>query len=500
MASKQPNQKQRLTVIIVALSLVPLLAFALGLLSLNAYREELVKAELQLFQAEAALYSTLVNAEPELLTDTGYWEQWGAAHPDYSLGVYNERAEIIFMQKGLPAAAKQKQKNTNTPDPFIWLVDAADRLINFIPLKYNLPPEPMRHVTIIKQAAEAKLARMNAWVSGENILVLTAALPLSDSRIVFLRKETRDLDTIFLKLRNDILRVFLVMFLITTLLSLYLAGFIVRPLRKLSDAAEKLQKNNRYDGEIPDFSYRNDDIAALSLSLRRMTDALKSRISSIESFAADVAHELKNPLTSIKSAVETLPRLKDEQAKADLVEIISKDLQRMSRLITDISAASRLDAALGREDRHDFDLSALLEQTRQKYTLMYPAIKIGWHIEPAITLYGSAAYFAQAIENILDNALSFSANASAPTVKLEKAGQEVKITISDSGPGIPTENMDVIFDRFYTARPREQGFGNHSGLGLAIAKQIVEAHSGTITARNRTDKSGAQFTITLSAL
>lgn len=493
--NKQVSQKQRLTVIIVAFSLVPLLAFALGLFSLNAYREELVKAELQLFQTEAALYTTLINAEPEILDNAHYWNDWAERHRTYSLTVYDNAANITFMKKG--AASTEIPKTVRAPDPFDWLVEAVDGLINFIPLKYNLPAEPLRWADHITQAISSKQSRLSAWGSDKNILVLTAATPQEGGHVVFLRKEARDLDTIFLKLRNDILRVFLVMFLLSAWLSLYLSGFIIRPLRKLSDAAEKLHKNNKYDGEIPDFSYRNDDIGALSVSLRRMTDALKTRINSIETFAADVAHELKNPLTSMRSAIETLPRLKDDTAKQNLLSVIQKDLQRMDRLITDISAASRLDAALSREARENLDLSGLLEQIKQKYDISHPSVKILWDIQPNVSVHGAAGRLAQAIENIIDNAISFSESRPAPSVTLNKAGQ---IIVKDHGEGIPPENLGVIFDRFYTARPREQGFGNHSGLGLAIAKQIIEAHGGTIEATNRYDTIGAQFTITLPVI
>jgi two-component system sensor histidine kinase ChvG len=270
---------------------------------------------------------------------------------------------------------------------------------------------------------------------------------------------------------------------------------------------------------IPDFSDRQDEIGNLSVAVRDMTNALYARIEAIESFAADVSHELKNPLTSLRSAVETLPIAKSETSRERLMEIIQHDVRRLDRLITDISDASRLDAELAREDAGKVDLKKfvgdLVAATRDAGGKRKPVeieFKAG-KLPPGMKDSGAKGYtvtghdlrLGQVITNLIENARSFVPEETGKiTVSLSRVGKLIMLTVDDNGPGIRADNIDRIFERFYTDRPAGEAFGQNSGLGLSISRQIVEAHGGTLTAENLSggkpgEIRGARFTVTLPA-
>ena len=257
----------------------------------------------------------------------------------------------------------------------------------------------------------------------------------------------------------------------------------------LSAAAVRVRRSIRNREEIPDFSDRHDEIGNLSVALRDMTNALYSRIEAIESFAADVAHELKNPLTSLRSAVETLPLAKTPESRARLLEVIQHDVKRLDRLISDISDASRLDAELQRNDVAPVDFAKLLttvvsvqNETRQSDVNVVLSFEGGG--PRAFIVPGHDSRLGQVVNNLIDNARSFSPEGGTVRVTCRRLRDEIEIFIDDDGPGIRPEAFDKIFERFYTDRP-EQGFGQNSGLGLSISRQIVQAHRGTIQAENR---------------
>jgi two-component system sensor histidine kinase ChvG len=251
--------------------------------------------------------------------------------------------------------------------------------------------------------------------------------------------------------------------------------------------------------EIPEFPDRTDEIGHLSRSMRRMTDALYNRIEAIERFAADVAHELKNPLTSLRSAVETLPRAKRPEDRERLNAIIQHDVRRLDRLISDISNASRLDAELARETAERVDIEKLTETMVSIQKDVAASRKVGVILEkrhgrhvPIVT--GHESRLAQVINNLIDNAISFSPESGTVRVAIVTTASDLTLTVSDEGPGIRGD-VSRIFQRFYTDRPEGEHFGDHSGLGLSISRQIMDAHKGTIRAENRTDRSGALFTL-----
>ncbi|HYZ42587.1 MAG TPA: stimulus-sensing domain-containing protein [Stellaceae bacterium] len=342
-------------------------------------------------------------------------------------------------------------------------------------------------------------------------LMFSVAIPIQRYKqvlgAVMLSTGSGEIEDELRNVRFELLRIFGVALLVTVLLSFYLAGTIARPIRRLAAAAERA-RGRRARIEIPDFTRRSDEIGDLSWSLREMTDALWQRISAIESFAADVAHEIKNPLSSLRSAVETVSRIEDPENQRRLMAIILSDVQRLDRLITDISDASRLDAELGRLDLEPVDIGAMLaalvdvhETTRTDNSARL-VLAIDYS-ERELMVAGIETRLSQVFRNVIGNAISFNPPGSEIRLSARHDGRAVLITVEDEGPGIPEEKLTAIFDRFYTERPQGEQFGTHSGLGLSISKQIVEAHRGAIWAENRKDASGAiigaRFSIRLPA-
>jgi two-component system sensor histidine kinase ChvG len=307
--------------------------------------------------------------------------------------------------------------------------------------------------------------------------------------------------------RLELLRIFGVALLVTVLMSFYLAGTIVRPIRRLAAAAERA-RGRRARVEIPDFTRRGDEIGDLSGSLREMTDALWQRMSAIERFAADVAHEIKNPLSSLKSAVETAVRIEDPTNQRRLMAIILDDVERLDRLITDISDASRLDAELSRLELAPVDIAAMLRALVDVHDATHAedgprlVLDLPERARPLV-VPGIETRLSQVFRNVIANAVSFSPPRREIRLTARLDGRAVLVTVEDEGPGIPDDKLTAIFDRFYTERPAGEKFGTHSGLGLAISKQIVEAHRGMIWAENRKDGAGvvigASFSIRLPA-
>jgi two-component system sensor histidine kinase ChvG len=336
-------------------------------------------------------------------------------------------------------------------------------------------------------------------------LIVSVAVPVQRLRatvgVLLLSTAPGEIDSIVSAERWGVIRIGLVAAGVTVLLSLFLAGTIAGPMRRLSAAAEKVQSSMSKRAEIPDFTERRDEIGHLSRALRAMTGALYNRIEAIERFAADVAHELKNPLTSLKSAVETLPLAKKQEDRDRLNAIIQHDIRRLDRLISDISNASRLDAELARQTAERVDVGKLVDAlvSIQKDVAGKRGVAVllqrpGGRYAPVVE--GHDGRLAQVVTNLMDNAVSFSSEGGTVTATVATSADTVTIEIKDEGPGIRGD-VSRIFQRFYTDRPDGEHFGDHSGLGLAISKQIVEAHRGSIEARNRTDRSGAIFLVTL---
>ena len=384
-----------------------------------------------------------------------------------------------------------------------------------LPLYRELGPESGRgypEVVLAIGGQNASFVRVND--RGE--VIVSVAVPVQRFRAVrgalMLSTQGGEIDLAVEAERLQIVTVFLTLLGVMVILSMLLARTIAGPVARLADGAERVRRRIRSRVEIPDFTHRRDEIGHLSGTLRDMTNALYSRIEAIESFAADVAHELKNPLTSLRSAVETLPLAKSEDSRTRLLRVIQHDVQRLDRLISDISDASRLDADLQRQEAAPVDMAKLLN------TLVTVAnevrkddIGVTLRFEgggpEAFVVPGHDSRIGQVIDNFIDNARSFSPPGGTVRVLGRRLRSQVEIAVEDDGPGIRPEALEKIFERFYTDRP-EQGFGQNSGLGLSISKQIVEAHGGRIWAENRiaataggeADVLGARFVVRLPAM
>lgn len=337
--------------------------------------------------------------------------------------------------------------------------------------------------------------------------VLTVAVPVQFYKQIvgalLVSSDDAAVEARLFEVRSSILTIFVWTFAVTVLLSLYLAGTIARPMRRLSDAANLVRESHSRQHSIPDLSKRRDEIGSLSRALREMTEGLWLRMDATEQFAADVAHEIKNPLTSLRSAVETVARVEDTQQQKQLMGIILDDVSRLDRLISDISDASRLDAELSRAETEPVSLATLLETLADisNSTDKPDAPQVITDLPPgdSMDVAGIEGRLAQVFRNLLGNAASFSPPNGKIFVRAGSGSGVIRIDVEDQGPGIPKGKEDAIFSRFYSERPEAEKFGTHSGLGLSISKQIVEAHGGSITASNA-EGGGACFTVRLPAL
>lgn len=384
-----------------------------------------------------------------------------------------------------------------------------------LPLYRELGPENGNGYQEVAQSLKGEKSSM-VRINDRGEIIVSVAVPVERPRStifgsLMLSTQGDDIDQMVMAERLAILKVFGVAMIVMIVLSLLLASTIAGPVRRLADSAERVRRRIKTRIEIPDFTRRRDEIGHLSGALRDMTDALYNRIEAIETFAADVSHELKNPLTSLRSAVETLPLAKTDTSRSRLLEVIEHDVRRLDRLISDISDASRLDAELQRQDEAPVDIQRLLTMLIS----VANETKLGRDISVDVRFEGSRTFsvpghdlrLGQVISNLLTNAQSFSKPGGRVRIVCRRLKSEIEIVVDDDGPGIRPDALERVFERFYTDRP-DQGFGQNSGLGLSISKQIIEAHRGRIWAENRpgpTDAhgdiriAGARFIVRLPA-
>ena len=308
--------------------------------------------------------------------------------------------------------------------------------------------------------------------------------------------------------RFTILQAFSIALGITILLSLYFAGTIARPVRRLARAAERVRAGGGRQVTIPDFTARNDEIGRLSGALRDMTEALWVRMDAIERFVADVAHEVKNPLSSVLTAVDTARRVDDEEKRAKLLALVGEDVKRLDRLLSQIADASKIDTELFRTQLEPVDVGAMLTTLAEMHSAAamdegLTAIRVEVEGDGPFTVLGIEDRLAQVLQNLISNARSFSPPGGTIALGLRREGTAVAVSVHDDGPGVPAGMEEAIFRRFYTDRPEGEPFGAHSGLGLSISRQIAEAHGGRLSCVNRRDGTGtvvgASFRLELPA-
>jgi two-component system sensor histidine kinase ChvG len=381
--------------------------------------------------------------------------------------------------------------------------------------RLEMPSSPKPTPEAARSALEAELQRA---LRGEHVSglrrtgggdrVVSVSIPIQHVQAVLgvLTLEARDVDEIIARERAALTPFILIAVGVTLLSSLLLNRLIAQPVRRLARAADRVKQARARAISLPDLAGRDDELGDLTRSLEDMTHVLSERMDAIESFAADVAHEIRNPLTSMRSAIETLDLVKDENARERLFRVLKNDIQRLDRLVTDISNASRLDAELSRDNPRAIDLGRLIFDIVNLYDATLKPQDVRVRFQPpagmdAVVVLGREGPLGQIFRNLIDNARSFSPPGDEVTVSLFRARDQAIATIADNGPGIPPENLETIFQRFYTSRPKGAAFGGNSGLGLSIARQIAEAHGGSLHAENRLDAAdkvvGALFVLTL---
>ncbi|MEO1493576.1 MAG: stimulus-sensing domain-containing protein [Pseudomonadota bacterium] len=367
-------------------------------------------------------------------------------------------------------------------------------------------------------AAQGQIAN-SVRVNSQGEVVVSVAIPVTQLKVILgvlqLSTVGGDIERFVSEEKKAVLEIFFLAAIVSVLLSILLANMIASPIRDLAKAAHSEGANaarpiSPEKPEIPDLTHRTDEIGELSGALIRMTGALYARIGAIESFASDVAHEIKNPLTSLRSAVETMHYAKTPEQRQRLLDVIQNDVKRMDRLVTDISNASRLDAELVRERMEPFNLGDLIQMLCGVTEAQGSDLNVTVDLDlpdGGLVAHGLEGRIAQVVTNLLGNALSFSPqDGTIRVVGRKQRNGAVTVTVEDDGPGIPPDNLSSIFERFYSERPDSEAFGNHSGLGLSISRQIIQAHDGKIWAENIQDpdhpddvdkRLGARFTFTL---
>ena len=536
--SLRQTGRSSLTRRILVLNLVALLVLLSGILYLNQFRQGLIDARVRslLVQGEiiagaiaasAATDSTGVTIQPEQLIELDAGESLEATPDSLALlefPIDPERVAPVLRQLISPTRTQARIYDRDG----LLILDSRHLLTTGQILRYDLEPpraeetgfdlrqlyaramrwirsgdrplydeagpENGRDYSEVAAALSGTSAAVER-VNSQGELIVSVAVPVQRYRAVLgallLSTQGGDIDTILKAERNAMLRVFLVAAAVTTVLSLILASTIAGPMRRLAEAAERVRHGVHAREEIPDYTHRNDEIGDLSGALRDMTAALLERLGAIETFAADVAHELKNPLTSLRSAVETLPLARTSEQRARLIEVVQHDVQRLDRLITDISASSRLDAELQRGAAELIDIAEMMrtllvldDERREPGDAPMELARDDGSDEPLLAVAQSGR-LVQVITNLVGNARSFSPPGATVRARVRGLRREVEIVVEDDGPGIPPENLGRVFERFYTDRPGAHAFGNNSGLGLSISRQIIEAYGGRIWAENR---------------
>ena len=525
-----------LTLRILAVNLLALATLLGGVLYLGRYQEQLFQAELDSLALQARIFAGAIAEgaippsadefnEPSTEIEGVLARQMVrrlVETTDTRTRLYGTDGRLIADSRvvGGPKSLVQIEELAPPPDTNRLTqvgLEVYELLINTMPGRDELPLYPETRGELAKQypdvvaaldgAVTTKVWRI-ARPDGRNDLLLTAAVPVQRVKkvlgAVFVSRSGKGIDDAVRQVRLEILKGFAVAVALTVLLSLYLAGAIARPIRRLAAAADAVRHGHGRQVVIPDFTRRQDEIGELSGALRQMTDSIWTRMDAIERFAADVAHEIKNPLTSLRSAVETVQRVTDENQRNRLLAIIKDDVQRLDRLISDISNASRIDAELSRAEAAPVDLGNLLRMFEELYQATGaaaaeggagagppPRVAVELPAGANLMVRGLEGRLTQVFQNLIANALSFSPPGGVVRLSARAMPGQVEVTCEDQGPGIPEGKLEAIFDRFYTERPAAEKFGTHSGLGLSISKQIVEAHGGRIRAANRKDKDGA---------
>ncbi len=494
-----------LTPRILAVNIFALVMLAGGFFYLDSYRARIVDSRVEQASREARLIAQAVAMTPP--DDRTALIERVASEADLRIRLYDRTGRLTLDTRALglnnfvlrdPDKDPWNQTAARFLDAVIDKVAGADRVDQF----RERAPDKGLDWPDLAAALRTGEASATVWRAPDRTPVITAAAPYGPEGAVFTSSNARDITQ---RVRIERFRLGLVLAFTTGLsvfLSLFLARTIVRPLRRLARAAVRVRLGRAREVVVPRLPERRDEIGHLARSLSDMSLALRARIDATEAFAADLAHEIKNPLASLRSAVDSLMAVRDPELQAQLLAVVRDDVLRLDRLISDISEASRLDAQLSRAKFDPVDLGAMLAAMADERTARGVErdirLRFDAPIGPMPRVMGEGARLERVFANLIDNAISFSPDGGTVALSLIASGEMLEVRVEDEGPGVPEEAREAIFRRFHTDRPEGEEFGKHSGLGLAIARTIVEGHQGTIGAETREDRMrGARFVVRL---
>ena len=524
---------------ILLLNALPPALLAAAMLYLDQYQNGLLAAEVEAMRTQARIYAGAIAEAATRVQDDRATLVPEAARPLLRRLVDpspNTQARL-FDNTGLVVADSRVREGSGSavvteplppPEPrgafSTTIAGLYDRLLTLLPRgspsdvevdinpdapsfdwQPNLGPDRREELRLALEGGVTPYIRRTA----DGRLLVSVAEPARRGNqsvgIVLLTREAREVDQRLFEIRASVLGIFAIALVLTVLLSLYLAQTLANPIMQLAGAAAAMRQGEGRGGSVPAAVLaREDEIGILARDLQAAARALWARIDTNERFAADVAHELRNPLTSVRSAIETLRRIENPEQRNRLLAIIAEDAVRMDRLIADISDSSRVDAELSRTVAVPVDIAPILSTLAELHQSTRkpddPAVVLEAPAE-GLVVRGVEGRVVQVLRNLLGNALSFSPERGRVFVRARPAGAMVEVVVEDEGPGIPEAKLEGIFERFYSERPRGEDFGQHSGLGLSICRQIVEGLRGRIAAENRRDAdgkvTGARFVIRL---
>lgn len=528
--SATPLQARRrpwvsLTARILAINVLALAILLGGFFYLDRYQRGLFEQKVSALKLEAGLIATALTADAAF-DESGMRGQRGRLNTeallsrlalpfDQRVRVFDTRARLLVDSQRLPGARVQ---TTELPPPASEGFFNRAAVVIYDWIVRDLPPRTrMPRIVEGKGSLAVSVATVRRALTGETTslvgetddgsLAVLVAVPIQALKRIegalLISASADDIEISVRETRFAVLEAFGIAVMITVLLSLYLAGTITRPVRRLAEAAARVRGAHGEKPQIPDFTRRRDEIGGLSAALRDMTDALWQRLDAIERFAAEVAHEIRNPLSSVRSAVETAIRINDDEKRRQLLEIVIDDVKRLDRLLSEISAASRLDSELSRTELEAVDLSELLarhvsfDKELHGGTLSLAPLKLEITSNGPFHVAAIEDRLTQVVQNLVNNARSFSPAGNKVTIRLIREGKLIRFEVEDEGPGVPEALRERIFERFYSARPEGEKFGTHAGLGLSISRQIVEAFGGQLTCHTGRSGRGACFVVTL---
>ncbi len=496
-----PLVQSRLGRLVFGLNILSLLVLITGAMVLNELQRGLINAYKDALTSQAQVIGSVMGAAA---TGDGPTAQLDPLAANFVLSQFvppGQRARLFDAQGRLISDSYVVSENVDIHDlpPARKATDPAPADTSQLKAERRARSEEEVHDEVAMALSGTDVTQVRPNSQGKK--VVSVSIPIKRVKVTLgvLTLERGDVDQIVSAQRKAMIPFVLVALGVTLLSSIVLHWLVSRPIQRLSVAADTVRLNQARAISLPDLEERKDEIGGLARSLESMTDTLWRRMEEIDRFAADVSHEIKNPLTSIRSALETLVIVRDDAAKERLMGVLNQDVRRLDRLITDISNASRLDAELSRDVPKKLEVGALLDDIIQLYQQSAKpgdtAVSFARKVSVAqSTVNGREGPLGQVFRNLIDNARSFSPAGGEVRVALAQSNDPalpLLITVEDDGPGIPEENLETIFQRFYTSRPKGTSFGKNSGLGLSISRQIVDAHHGKIWAENRADESGA---------